>query len=123
MLKITQPKISEHDHQANLFSWAALTRVKYPELALLYAIPNAAKRSMKLAAIMKAEGLKSGVPDVCLPVARQGFNALYIEMKSEKGKLKASQEVWLKMLNQAGNKAVVCRSFDEAKAAIEEYLS
>jgi len=123
MKQIFETMISEHDHQSNLFSWAAMAKVKYPELTLLYAVPNAAKRSKTLSAIMKAEGLKSGVPDVCLPISRKGFGSLYIEMKSKAGKITENQTIWRDNLIKFGNKSVVCWSFDEARAVIEDYLN
>jgi len=113
---------TEHDEQSALFSWAVLSR--HPELDLMFAIPNAAKRSFKLAAMMKAEGLKSGVPDIFLPVARNGRHGLFIEMKRVKGSVTSkAQSVWIESLNNAGYKAVICKGWIEAKDAIEDYLS
>lgn len=66
---------SESIEQQNLFEWAKIFSGKYPELTLLYHIPNEGKRSLKEGARMKAEGLKAGVPDLCLPVARGGYHA------------------------------------------------
>ena len=63
---------SEHQEQAALFRWAWFAQVKHPALALLYAIPNGGHRHKAVAARMKAEGVKAGVPDLCLPVARGG---------------------------------------------------
>lgn len=123
MIKTTLPKISEHAHQVNLFSWAAMAKVKHPELALLYAVPNGGLRHKAVAGKLKAEGVKSGVPDVVLSVAKKGFNSLFIEMKTKGGKLNDNQKIWIENLNKFGNKAVVCWSFDEARQVIEEYLS
>lgn len=115
-------KISEHEHQKNLITWAKLSQAKYPQLKLLYAIPNAAKRSPKLAAMMKAEGMQSGVPDLCLPVSNGAYLSLYIEMKTKGGKVTDNQKYWHKILKSAGNKVVICWSFEEAKKEIINYL-
>ena len=66
------PIPTESAEQQTLFQWARMQSGKYPELELLYHVPNEGKRSHKTGARMKAEGLKSGVPDICLPVARGG---------------------------------------------------
>lgn len=61
---------TEAEEQATLFSWAAMKRGKYPELDLLFHIPNGGSRGKAEAARFKAEGVKPGVPDLFLPVAR-----------------------------------------------------
>ena len=94
-----------------------------PELNLLYHIPNEGKRSVKTGARMKAEGLKKGVPDVCLPVARGGCHGLYIELKRQRGgTVSELQKEWITALTEQGYKAVVCRGADEAIKVIKEYL-
>lgn len=105
-----------------VFDWAALASRAYPELAWLYAIPNAAKRSARAAQWMKAEGLRPGVPDVCLPVPRGGFGALYIEHKRLGAKPTPEQSRWLHHLALLGNRCIISHSFDSTRAALLEYL-
>lgn len=114
---------TEHAEQALLFQWAEAAKAQIPELELLHAIPNFAKVSPRWGAWMKAEGKKAGVPDVHLPVARGEYASLYIEMKVPPNKETPAQIVWRERLNAAGNMAVVCRSFDEARGLIVGYLT
>lgn len=120
--------MSEHAHQVALFNWSRMHEKAHPELRLMYAIPNAAKRSKRQGAYMKAEGLRAGVPDVCLPVARQGFHALYIELKRPRtatqraGTVSAAQSDMLDRLNQERNLAIVCYGWEEAAKAIIDYV-
>lgn len=114
---------TEDTEQAHIFAWAAWARGKYPELDLLHHIPNGGKRSKSEAARFKVQGVKAGVPDICLPCARGGYHGLYIELKRTKGgKLSAAQKEWIDALNEQGYKAAVCYGFDEAKEIITEYL-
>lgn len=113
---------SEHDHQAALFAWAAINVGIYPELSAMYAVPNGGARSARTGARMKAEGVKAGVPDICLPVARCGYNALYIEMKTEVGKLSQAQADFGRLLERWGNRVVICRKWNAAALEIENYL-
>jgi hypothetical protein len=81
---------TEHGEQSALFCWAALNRARFPDLRWMYAIPNGGDRKVSVAASLKAEGVKSGVADVCLPVPvhSNGYVAecgLYIEMKRADG--------------------------------------
>ena len=73
--------MTEHDEQVALLKFCNLNQVKYPELALLYAIPNGGNRNIVTATKLKAEGVKAGVPDLCLPVPRGGYHGMYLEMK------------------------------------------
>jgi len=115
--------MSEHTEQVRLITCARQWEAKYPELALLHAIPNGGKRHRGTAAKLKAEGVKAGVPDLCLPVARGGYHGMYLEMKYGKNKPTPSQAEWLEALRgQEGYHAVVCHGFFLAKAAILEYL-
>ncbi len=72
---------------------------------------------------MKAEGLNSGVPDLCLPVARKGYNGLYIELKYGRNQPSERQVFWLDRLAAEGYLAVVCWGANEAIDTITEYLS
>ena len=110
--------MSENAEQAALFEWASYK----PELSLMYAIPNGGYRTPTTGAILKRTGTKSGVPDICLPIARGGYHALYIELKTSKGALSANQRVWLNALNEQGYKAVMCRGWDQARDEIVRYL-
>ena len=64
---------TEHIEQALLFKWATFSSGKYPELEYMFAIPNGGYRHYRTAADLKSEGVKSGVPDIMLPVARGGY--------------------------------------------------
>lgn len=115
----------EHAHQVSLMTWAALQTNVLPELNLLFAIPNGGHRSEITGAKLKAEGVKKGVPDLALMVAKKGFHGLFIELKTEdkKSKLSVEQQHWLDALTAQGYKAVECRGWDEARNTILDYLN
>lgn len=113
---------SEHSEQSAVIEWKNWRTAMYPELELLYAIPNAGKRSKITGAIMKREGLMAGVPDLCLPVARKGFNALYIEMKVGKNKTTELQRDWIEKLKKHNNRVEICYGSSEAINVISDYL-
>ncbi len=70
---------SENAIQASFFQWTELQKGKHPELVLFHSIPNGSHKSPVSRMIYKATGLKSGVPDCFLPVARGKHHGLYIE--------------------------------------------
>lgn len=114
---------SEHAEQAALFRWAEFARARLPELALLYAVPNGGHRHKATAARLKAEGVKRGVPDVCLPVARDGAHGLYIELKTERGKATPEQIGWIRALRRQGYVAELCHGWESARSMIEHFLT
>ena len=114
--------MAEHDEQRSLFQMAEWQRTAYPQTQLMYAVPNAGKRSHYQGARMKAEGLRAGVPDICLPWANGYHAGLIIEMKFGKNKPTQNQKWWLSRLAVAGYRTAVCYSMEEAWETITEYL-
>lgn len=117
-----QHKTTESAEQAALIRWAMFMENRYPELELLYHVPNGGKRDRITATKLKAEGVKAGVPDLVLPVRRGGYLGLYIEMKVGRNTPSANQEYWLKKLAEQGYKTAVCYGWEEASAVLENYL-
>ena len=115
-------KRSEASEQITLIQWCDINRCKYPELGLIFHIPNGGKRNKLEAIKLKKEGVKAGVPDLFLPVARRGYNGLFIELEYGRNKATPKQKEWINNLNAQGYKAVVCNGFDEARLTIEEYI-
>ena len=123
---------TEHAHQAALFMWANLCMRVYPELEWMYAIPNGGMRDKITAGKLKAEGVKSGVSDVCLPVRRGCYSGLYVEMKKpamkpkrdgSKGGVSDDQHRFGYFVQEQGFGFVVCYSWKEASEIIIWYLN
>ena len=110
--------MSEHNEQAALISWFDI-QIKGERI---FATPNAGKRSWALANYMKAEGMRSGVPDLFMPTPNAKYHGLFIEMKWKKNKLTEAQSEWADYLNSRGFMATACWSFAEAKEVIINYL-
>lgn len=112
----------EEDEQAAIFDWARFCSGRLPELGLLYHIPNGGLRSKAEAGKFQRGGVKAGVPDICLPVARCGFHGLYIELKTIHGRISDRQLEWNKNLKLQGYCSMVCFGADEAISFIEKYI-
>ena len=128
--------ISESALQSQCVAWF---KAQFPNI-IIFAIPNAAKRSFRLAAKMKREGMVSGIPD--LMIAKQKYKTvsegkigeikvfrgityagLFIEMKrTPKDKTTDNQNHYLQKLQEAGYKTAVCHSFEEFQKVTKEYL-
>jgi hypothetical protein len=113
-VKAPRRKYSEHAEQAALIRWVRLHEQIEPRLKLLYAIPNGEARSARAGARLKAEGVRAGVPDLCLPVNCRDLSALYIEMKAPGGRQSKAQIEWAALASRCRNHVEVCTSWTQA---------
>lgn len=119
--EVYQP--TEEQEQVAVFQWAELMMNRYPDLRWLIHIPNGGYRAKSEAVRFKRAGVKKGVSDLFLPVARNGFHGIWIEMKRKHGgRLSADQKDWLEGMREEGYKAVRADGAEEAIAILEEYL-
>lgn len=117
-----KPVPSEHAEQKALFAW---WRAQYRTLEpYLIAIPNGGARNLVTGAMLKAEGVRRGVPDIFLAYPSGRYHGLWIEMKRRAhGYASAEQKVMLAAFRKVGYDAAVCRGWDEAREKIQSYLS
>jgi hypothetical protein len=139
---------TEHGEQVALFCWAnkalwqgfavandmgsygvppatPIATPALPALRWLYAIPNGGGRGMVQGTALKAEGVKSGVSDVCLPVPAHCYHGLYIEMKRVGGKpsdVKPEQREFIDFVKGNGYAAEVAFGWKQAAQIIQWYL-
>ena len=111
-------KMTENEEQKQLIQWCR-TR---PELQFLFHIPNESVGGQGWQIRNRQLGVKSGVPDLMLPIPSQGYHGLFIEMKTKTGRLSEHQRRWIEALNKLGYLAVVAHGWENAKCIILEYL-
>lgn len=114
----------EGNEQAALFNWM---RLRHPlAWRLAYHVPNGGHRHKAVAAKLKAQGVKAGVPDISIALARGGHHGLYIEFKAappHDAVVASSQSAWLHALEEQGYLALVCRGINDAIQVIDNYLA
>lgn len=117
--------MTEAKHQAAIFKWSRQPSIRaiWPELALLHHIPNGGCRDAVEGRHLKEQGVKPGVPDLCLPVARGSYHGLYLELKNEVGKTSPQQDWWGEQLLAQGYMWRVCHGWQTAVRVLEWYLS
>ena len=116
-----RPTDEEHRIQCECVRWFSL---QYPRLyGRLFAVPNGGRRDATTAAKLKAEGVVAGVADLILLKSNRDYGALLIEMKTRKGRQRDSQKQWEDTVcADSEYKYVVCRSFDDFKREVDDYL-
>jgi hypothetical protein len=119
------PAPTEAQEQEAVITWARCNVGKWPELQLLFHVPNGGERPGHAARAMARQGVSPGVPDLCLPVARGQFHSLWLELKRADHSNGPSpmQTAWLERLRAEGHLAVVAYGAAEAIHAIEHYLT
>lgn len=110
--------MSENYEQKQLIQWCR-TR---PELQYLFHIPNESVGGQGWMIRNRQMGVKSGVPDLMLPIPSQGYHGMFIEMKAKGGRVSDVQSKWLEALNQFGYLAVVAYGWEDARCQILKYL-
>lgn len=115
MAKLQRPiGLSEHQEQCLFVEWF---EVKFPTIKF-FAIPNGIRSSIGAAVKAKKEGLRTGVPDIYVPVWR-----LWIEFKRKRGGvLSSAQKEWRDYLIGIGDNYILARGFDDATVKLIEYL-
>lgn len=110
---------SEHQIQSTFCEW--LDKSGYQND--YFAVPNAARRSPRHGAYMKEEGLRAGVPDLFITIGVHGSHGLFLEFKTQKGRLTESQRERINLLTLRGYSCEVVRSVEEAIDAFKCYLN
>ena len=115
----------------------ASTKLEEAEQKALYAwcqdmgivmvhIPNEARRTARVGASLKVQGMQPGFPDNFFPYAKQGYNGLFIELKREDkrlSKVSANQKFWIEKLQSEGYRAEICYGAQEAKDVVINYMT
>lgn len=98
----------------------------YPQYRGLYfAVPNENNRADSNAitgAIRRSMGVYHGVADTLLLIPRGRFHGLCIEYKDENGRQSEHQVAWRHLVESQGYRYVVCRSLEQFKGIITDYL-
>lgn len=92
---------------------------------LIYHVPNGGHRHKAVAMKLKEQGVKAGIPDLVLPMARGGYFGLYIEFKAtppHDAAVSPSQDSYIQALTEQGYLAIVCRGHFDAMEQLRAYL-
>ena len=116
MTEYKKYKGSEADFQKAVASYLDFKGV------LWFHPPNEIKAKPQYMAKRKQQGVKSGVPDICILETNSKYHGLFIEIKVGCNKTSDYQNLWLERLSFRDYKVAVSYSLDETRAIIDEYL-
>jgi len=99
--------------QRNVIAWFNLQHPQHSKL-LTYTMGGSHNFGPRKGATLKAMGLKAGIPDLNLFIARSGYHGLLLEVKGKGGKLSPVQKDYHQLLKaqgycvEVGEGALVC---------------
>lgn len=121
-------KLSPTEYEIHV-SFVDYVNKRYPDFAVdLIHIPNEGKRTIAGGVRQKRLGLKAGVPDLFFarpaknPLGVTLYSGLWIEFKTEKGRVSKEQEVFILRASQHGYLAIVCRNIEHAINIFDYYV-
>lgn len=106
---------SEHSLQAQVLDYLA-QNARLDVFAI--AIPNAARRSPRMGARMKHEGLMPGCADLCILL--QAGKVAWLEMKIAKGRQSVEQRGFEARCLRLNHPYAVAKSFEQASTFLKE---
>lgn len=114
---------AEGDEQAQLIAWF---RLQFPALGpLLIHIPNGGSRKNAFEGWrLKQQGVRAGVSDLLLPVAKGGYFGLWIEFKAtppDDAIVSTAQQSWVDEMRSQGYRAEICKGLAPAKSLLTAY--
>ena len=144
-----RPRHIEDDEQEFIFQkWAPVAVLKWPEVALLHAVPNGGRRNKFEAERLRRQGVKAGMLDMDLPVEGyikpvlpppgqpatieilgRRYVGLRIELKrpwivgGNNEYPSHDQKWWMSALQDAGHCVCLCYGAAQAIASLEAYLT
>lgn len=84
-----------------------------------FAIPNQSNRHIMNATKMKAEGVRSGIPDLCFML--ENGRVAWLEMKTQVGRLSDTQKAFRDRALALGHFWAMARSVDDAIPHLTEW--
>ena len=84
-----------------------------------FAVPNGGHRHIAEASRLKAEGVRSGTPDLCFML--EGGKVAWLEMKTAKGTLGPAQKAFRDLAQRLGHQWGLARSVDEAIVLLTQW--
>lgn len=116
-------KMTEHDLQRQVIDECNRRAITKPAYGYIFCVPNGMYRKGQ----RMEPGLRPGIPDLFLPIARQHsdgmYHGLFIELKVGNNPLSNEQREWIERLQGQGYCCHVVRdSVAAVMAVIERYL-
>jgi hypothetical protein len=120
-------KSLEGQIQIAIMDWVRANEEEHPVLKVVYHTPNSFfGTGFGVVIWLKKLGMRKGVYDIIVPISKQGYSSLWIEIKKGKGKLTPEQKMFSELINLYSDNPTKFEVFYDADScinSIKDYLS
>jgi hypothetical protein len=120
-------KSLEGQIQIAIMDWVRANEEEHPVLKVVYHTPNSFfGTGYGVIMWLKKLGMRKGVYDIIVPISKQGYSSLWIEIKKGKGKLTPEQKMFSELINLYSDNPTKFEVFYDADScinSIKDYLS
>lgn len=113
-------ELSEEGIHKAIMDWVRLHPALVP---FVMHFPNEGKRTPSYGRLMKEMGMRAGVSDLFIGMARHGYHGAWIELKTPTGVVSPHQTKFLADMKQQGYYTVICRSIEDGIKIIQKYCN
>ena len=111
-------KMRYYDHTVNLVD----KNKKETQYSVIFHCPNGGQRNVREGAKFKRMGVKSGIPDLIVPINNGKHNQLWIEIKQGKGSQEDNQQEWERVCPILNIRYEICRTKNEIVDLVLDYM-
>ena len=97
-------------------------RLAYPNTLFTATMGGVKLNSWSQRNALKATGYLKGVADLLIFESKESYKGLFIEVKTDKGKMTKEQKQFQIKSIARGYLCICCKGFDETKNIIDDYL-
>jgi len=120
-------KSLEGQIQIQVMDWVRNNEEAYEQLKVIYHTPNSFfGTGFGVIQWLKKLGMRKGVHDIIIPIAKNGYSSYWIEIKKEKSKLTIEQKMFQELINKYSDTPTKFEVFTDADSCIDsikDYLS
>jgi len=113
-------KSLEGQIQIEVMDWVRSNEETYEQLKVIFHTPNSFfGTGYAIIMWLKKLGMRKGVYDIIVPISKNGYSSLWIEIKKGKGKLTLEQKMFSDLINKHSNNPTKFEVFYDAQSCID----
>ena len=106
--------------QIDIFNWIREQETKHPVLRTIFHTPNSFfGTNFGVITHLKKMGMRKGVYDIIVPVSKENYAGLWIEVKKPKGKLSLEQLQYIDLINNHSDFPTLFKTTFDAREGIQ----
>lgn len=106
--------------QILIFNWIREHQEQFPALKTVFHTPNSFfGTNFGVIKHLQNMGMKKGIYDIIVPISKDSYSALWIEIKSSKGKLSKEQIEIASLINEHSDIPILFQTHTNSESAID----